>query len=140
MPVKFDFKSWTEESQLTEKTVHILIEQDLNVVDALSMLKETDIKELNLTVDQQKFLAKGINRARSFQPLVLKPQGEPEEPIKKITTTTLAKDKDLESILNKLESSGGLESLLTGAPLANSGGNTSNPSKTCEWTMTHMCI
>ena len=65
MPVKFDFKSWTEESQLTEKTVHILIEQDLNVVEALSMLEETDIKELNLTVGQQKLLAKGISRARS---------------------------------------------------------------------------
>ena len=126
MPVKFDFKSWAEESQLTEKAVQILREQDLNVVEALSMLEETDIKELNLTVGQQKLLAKGINRA---QPLVPKPQGEPEEPIKEIKTTTLAKDKDLESILNKLESSGGLEALLTGAPLANSGGNTSNSSK-----------
>ena len=35
----------------------------------------------------------------------------------------------MESILNKLESSGGLEALLMGAPLANSGGNTSRPSK-----------
>ena len=73
MPVKFDFKSWTEESQLTEKTVHILIEQDLNVVEALSMLKETDIKELNFTVGQQNLLAEAISRARSFQPSVLKP-------------------------------------------------------------------
>ena len=109
--------------------MQILMEQDLNVVEALSMLEETDIKELNLTVGQQKLLAKGISRAKSSQPSVLKPQGEPEEPIKETTTTTLAKDKDLESILNKLESSGGLEALLTGAPLANSGGNTSSPSK-----------
>ena len=129
MPVKFDFKSWAEESQLTEKTVQILMEQDLIVVEALSMLEETDIKELNLTVGQQKLLAKGIRRARSSQPSVPKPQGKPEEPIKKMTTTTLAKDKDLESILNKLESSGGPEALLTGAPLANSGGNTSSSSK-----------
>ena len=99
------------------------------MVEALSMLEETDIKELNLTVRQQKLLAKGISRARSSQPSVPIPQGDPEEPIKEITTTTLAKDKDLESILNKLESSDGLETLLTGAPLANSEGNTSSSSK-----------
>ena len=93
MPVKFDFKSWTEKSQLTEKTVHILIEQDFNVVKAFSMLQETDVKELNLTAGQRKLLVKGISRASSFHPSVLKPQGEPEEPIKEITTTTLAKDK-----------------------------------------------
>ena len=121
MPVKFDFKSWTEESQLTENGTYSY--------RAGPLLKETDIKELNLTVSQQKLLAKGISRARSFQPSVLKPQGEPEEPIKETTTTTLAKDKDLESIFNKLESSGGVEALLTGVPLANSGGNTSSPSK-----------
>ena len=102
MPVESDFKSWAEESQITEKTVQIVMEQDLIVVEALSMLEETDIKELNLTVGQHKLLAKGISRARSSQPSVPKPQGEPEEPIKEITTTTLAKDKDLESILNKL--------------------------------------
>ena len=37
MPVKFDFKSWAEESQLTEKTVQILMEQEINVVEAVSM-------------------------------------------------------------------------------------------------------
>ena len=47
MPVKSDFKSWAEESQLTEKTVQILREQDLNLVEAFPMLEETDIKELN---------------------------------------------------------------------------------------------
>ena len=114
---------------LRKRTVQNLMEQDLNVVEALSMLEETDIKEINLTVSQQKLLAKGINEARSSQTSVPKPQGELEEPIKAITTTTLAKDKDFESILNKLESSGDLEALLTGAPLANSGGNTSNSSK-----------
>ena len=71
------------------------MEQDLDVVEAFSMLEETDIKELYLTVSQQKLLAKGIGRARIFQPSVPKPQGEPEEPIKEITTITLAEDKDL---------------------------------------------
>ena len=58
MPVKFDFKCWAEESQLAEKK-QIFMEQDFNVVEALSMPEETDIKELNITVGQQKLLAKG---------------------------------------------------------------------------------
>ena len=141
MAVKFDFKSWAEESQLTEKTVQILMEQDLNVVKALSMLEETVIKELYLTVGQQKLLAKGINRARISQPSVPKPQGEPEEPIKEITTIPLPKDKDLESILNKLELFGGLEALLTGAPLANIAGNTSSSSKDLRVDSdSHLCL
>ena len=33
-------------------------------------------------------------------------------------TASLSKDKDLETIMNKLESTGGLEALFTGAPLS----------------------
>ena len=111
------------------------------MVKALSMLEETDIKELYLTVSQQKLLAKEISRARISQPSVPKPQGEPEEPIKEITTITLAKDKDLESILNKLELFGGLEALLTSAPLANSASDRSSSSKDLRLDSdSHVCL
>ena len=111
------------------------------MVKALSMLEETDIKELYLTVSQQKLLSKEISRARISQPSVSKPQGEPEEPIKEITTITLAKDKDLESILNKLELFGVLEALLTGAPLANSASNRSSSSKDLRLDSdSHVCL
>ena len=113
--LKFDFKKWVEETQLMEKTVHILLEQDLNVLDALTMLTDSDIKELNLTVGQQKLLIKGINAAKGSVPTNNK--GE-KVYAKEITTVSLSGDKDLEAILNKLESTGGLEALLTGAPLS----------------------
>ena len=35
------------------------------MIDALLMLNESEIKELELTVGQQRLLSKGINRARS---------------------------------------------------------------------------
>ena len=120
--------------------MQILMEQDLNVVEALSMLEETDIKEIYLTVSQQILLAKEISRARISQPSVPKPQGEPEEPIKEITAITLPKDKDLESILNKLELFGGLEALLTGAPFQIVQAIQAALLRTCEWTLTHMCF
>ena len=132
--LKFDFKKWVTETQLTEKTVHILLEQDLNVLEALIMLTEGDVKELHLTAGQQKLLIKGINVAKnSFQTnkeeekerrrrkrKKKKKKKEEEEKVnlKEITTASLSKDKDLETILNKLQSTGGLEALLTGAPLS----------------------
>ena len=103
VPLKFDFKAWAEESQLMEKTVHILLEQDVNVIDALLMLNESDIKELDLTVGQQKLLSKRINRARGSHLPKLQ-----VEQTKDLIIASLSKEKDLHSILNKLESSGSL--------------------------------
>ena len=113
--LKFDFKKWVTETQLTEKTVHILLEQDLNVLHALIMLTESDVKRLNLTVGQQKLLIKGINVAKSS---VQTNNKEGKVNLKEITTSGLSKDKDLEIILNQLESTGGLEALLRGTPLS----------------------
>ena len=73
------------------------------------------VKELNLTVGQQKLLSKGINAAKCSVPTNKK---EEKVNAKEITTASLSKDKDLEAILNKLESTGGLEALLTDAPLS----------------------
>ena len=94
VPLKFDFKAWAEESRLTEKTVHILLEQDLNVIDALLVLNESDIKELDLTVGQQKLLSSGINRARSSHLPKLQ-----VEQTKDLTIASLSKGKDLDSSL-----------------------------------------
>ena len=86
-------------------------------------------------------LANKISRTRISQPSVLKPQGQPEEPIKEITTITLPKDKDLESILKKLVLFGGLEALLMGAPFSNSAGNTSSSSKDLRVDSdSHVCL
>ena len=79
------------------------------------MLTDSDIKELNLTVGQQKLLIKGINAAISSVPTNNKRE---KVNAKEITTASLSKDKYLEAILSKLESTGGLEALLTGASLS----------------------
>ena len=60
--LSFDFKTWTTESLLTKKTVHSLLEQDLNVMEALLMLTDEDVKELNVTLGQQRLLMAGINK------------------------------------------------------------------------------
>ena len=44
--LKFDFKKWVEDTQLTEKTVHILLEKDLNVLEALIILTDSDINPI----------------------------------------------------------------------------------------------
>ena len=59
-----------------------------------------------------------INKARGSHLLKLQ-----VEQTKDLTVASLSKEKGMDSILSKLESSGGLEALLTGAPLANSGDN-----------------
>ena len=60
MIVKFDFQQWAQESNLTDKTVQILL-----ILEALIMLHEDDVRGLELTVGQQKLLSKGINVAHN---------------------------------------------------------------------------
>ena len=61
MSVDFEFAKWCESNALTTRTADILKKQDLDVLEAISLLDKPDIDELGLIKGQAKLLSKAVS-------------------------------------------------------------------------------
>ena len=111
MSDEFDFPKWCERTGLTKKTADILKEQDLDVLEAISLLDQSNVQDLGLTKGQAKLLFKAISGLKPKQPLSKADSSKP------ISTTSLAKDQGLEEVLKTFEDGGELDALMACAGL-----------------------
>lgn len=58
------FDYWARENGLTDKTINILKKEDINQKDLLSLMKEDEVENLNLTIGQKVLLKEVIRRLK----------------------------------------------------------------------------
>ena len=97
MAEKFNFDEWIATNNLdSEETV--------------SLVDSSDLAELQITKGQRKLLGKAIQELEGGHPKK-KARGSQEL----ITTSSLAKDSGLNSLLQQLENDGGLDAIINGS-------------------------
>ena len=64
MATTFDFKSWCDTTGLKKETSELLTKQDLDTKEALVLVTESDITNLEMTLGQRKLLVKAITELR----------------------------------------------------------------------------
>ena len=102
MATPFDVKSWCDTTGLKKETSELLTKQDLDTKEALVLVTESDITNLEMTLGQRKLLVKAITELRKGSNVTTL---DPDP----VTTKSLAKDGGLDEILKKIEGIGGID-------------------------------
>ena len=110
MAKKFSFNEWIESNHLKSETAEELKKQDFDGEEALRLLDSSDLAALEITRGQRKLLEKAIHDLTGVSTkTTMKDHQQP------ITTSSLAKDTGLNSLLQQLETDGGLDAIINGS-------------------------